>query len=1729
MQSGQSAASTSQDPNLKALSNQIKNTLKLIEEKNECAAAEYAHTLEKINASTLPDKQKLTFNKVLFEKITKQTSAAEAETWLLAAEEKRPTASHIMLYNLFYQESQAKMVKFIAEKPNIILFILEHSHKNPSAGVYQHCVDAFMLAENQLRNEKTTAAYLNAFAAYSAAFSFLHNYRLARPKENDLLTLAEKVNIAFIESILRVAEKKSGLLKKSPTSLEERKQQLCYRYAAHNLLRTAILAIEEELLPPLVPLNSTKDNDQEIVKLCKFNAELNLRLVDLHHHTTRTEKDEEELKQLKASELALESARLHHEKEYSVAIEKIGDAYLLHEITAYSLMTARTTRAMTDKASSSTLHTLPVTKSALPNAGEDEYKHLTSETKAASTSHKAVIERYELIEATIASTTLPDSIKKSLLEPLAKSKRINPTNTPASLLSDSLILIEKLLDSLCERDKSFFEFFCTATQNEANVFHQTCGLFSFFLETRFAIHNDLLLHDQDSAKSLKNTTPAAKLDKEAYRAFLNRNFKEARDLLAQAERLTPSRLHTFMLYSMLDAQIPALILSMGSDLTDKTTSELSNLITEYLSSGNYERAIAIHCHLLLHLKKGLEGTYGDEIKNRIITDFSSILDHLSKITNKLSESTQDSEEAKKITSYTTENIAMAHLYLVLYAEEKKHLSPAEAAGIIGKLSTQAPTSWSCNTQNAQQLRNPKNENPSSEEKQTLSPCPFDYEGKFSKIKDSTATEKTIPILQEILNHLIPLTKTVPTDQNLIDRNIKMLSDTAALTTRFIRDLFVWQENNLPQISSCCPFKRDGQHSDDKTVQQRLCILLDARCLIYSRLVAHNDTPGLRVTLQANVTFFNAFKSYVNNPSESQTLFEEISIASPPSILDNKQFMDHKFISVQAQTLFAAIYSENPSLFSKKIAHISLAMVDSKLSSLADEYKKHLSEGDYVNALLKCNLSLSIIDDHVFRKNLLPQANKILIAYLDKLLTITRQKQKDFETSLFEYSSYRYIAQIVLKTGISMVDHHLFPALMLTEHHFKYPANPLIKQTCELLRDFHACLIGLHNKQNPTAYDQLELTACEASGHLVIGEQYFAQEYYTKAYDNFKKAKQLLPSKVTGSMEARAIGGMLHIEKKKEDEEKTRAEAAAQLAKQQKEQEKKERKKADKQAKAAEQREQAQKAEEERKAREAELEKQQAELAKKQKEHEEKRRAEKATAKLARQKEHEERQRAQAAAKLAQQQKEQEEKRQAEETAAKLAQQQKEMEEKRRAEELAAQLARQKEAEEKQRAKEAAAQLAQQKEVEEKQRAEEAAAQLAQQQKEYEEKFVTDLAIKLPDEIFEILNLLDGELGGSAATALICDALQIPLTSNKIKDYDIFTSTSPKEIEQFLKAKNYPYHAHEKLLKRGIHSYSITIGNYAIDVTYEPSHVKSADLTAKSLRIKKTGHVYNYFNGLVHLKARLLKSIKQPSESFSEDPIRMLRIIDAATKTGFRIEDEEKQALIECSPLLQKEELSLLNHWMKRLINSEFSRENFQLLLSSGLLGQLFPTLKNGIEQNRFWLKTLLSNSNPLSEQDPLTLIYAAMILSQLLLVQTKPDELEKAFSNAIPLLCAQHLYVTPPKAALDIKKSGILPFLLKNYWAFMQDQEEWFQYRNAQMQQRLSSPSHTSATLFAATRPSSSATTNMSTPSNGSSSSGRPTVSSLFLTGNNLNTSASAKKPTLSAQSLPFNPPPSHS
>lgn len=116
--------------------------------------------------------------------------------------------------------------------------------------------------------------------------------------------------------------------------------------------------------------------------------------------------------------------------------------------------------------------------------------------------------------------------------------------------------------------------------------------------------------------------------------------------------------------------------------------------------------------------------------------------------------------------------------------------------------------------------------------------------------------------------------------------------------------------------------------------------------------------------------------------------------------------------------------------------------------------------------------------------------------------------------------------------------------------------------------------------------------------------------------------------------------------------------------------------------------------------------------------------------------------------------------------------------------------------------------------------------------------------------------------------------------------------------------------------------------------------------AYSLNSETYGQLLDPFDGLADIENRIIRTPLAPNETFSDDPLRMMRAIRFATQLNFKIDVQAIEAIVETKERIQIISKERITDEMNKIILSKKPSIGFKYLFDTGLLALVFPAMAN---------------------------------------------------------------------------------------------------------------------------------------------------------------------------------------
>lgn len=148
-----------------------------------------------------------------------------------------------------------------------------------------------------------------------------------------------------------------------------------------------------------------------------------------------------------------------------------------------------------------------------------------------------------------------------------------------------------------------------------------------------------------------------------------------------------------------------------------------------------------------------------------------------------------------------------------------------------------------------------------------------------------------------------------------------------------------------------------------------------------------------------------------------------------------------------------------------------------------------------------------------------------------------------------------------------------------------------------------------------------------------------------------------------------------------------------------------------------------------------------------------------------------------------------------------------------------------------------------------------------------------------------------------------------------------------------------------------------------------------------------GKLVDPFDGLKDLKNKIIRTPLEPSKTFSDDPLRMMRGIRFATQLGFTIEETTWQGIIDNAHRIKIISQERITDELNKIIASVKPSLGFDMLYKSGLLQLIFPQMvelagaeyKDGVGHKDNFYHTLQVLDNLAAKSDDLWLRWSAIL------------------------------------------------------------------------------------------------------------------------------------------------------
>jgi poly(A) polymerase len=118
-----------------------------------------------------------------------------------------------------------------------------------------------------------------------------------------------------------------------------------------------------------------------------------------------------------------------------------------------------------------------------------------------------------------------------------------------------------------------------------------------------------------------------------------------------------------------------------------------------------------------------------------------------------------------------------------------------------------------------------------------------------------------------------------------------------------------------------------------------------------------------------------------------------------------------------------------------------------------------------------------------------------------------------------------------------------------------------------------------------------------------------------------------------------------------------------------------------------------------------------------------------------------------------------------------------------------------------------------------------------------------------------------------------------------------------------------------------------------------------DFAVNAMAARLPGHEFvDPFGGLSDLRAKVLRTPGRPEDSFSDDPLRMLRAARFAAQLGFSVHPDVVDAMSRMAGRIEIVSAERIRDELSKLVCGKYPRAGLALLVDTGLAGHVLPEL-----------------------------------------------------------------------------------------------------------------------------------------------------------------------------------------
>lgn len=231
--------------------------------------------------------------------------------------------------------------------------------------------------------------------------------------------------------------------------------------------------------------------------------------------------------------------------------------------------------------------------------------------------------------------------------------------------------------------------------------------------------------------------------------------------------------------------------------------------------------------------------------------------------------------------------------------------------------------------------------------------------------------------------------------------------------------------------------------------------------------------------------------------------------------------------------------------------------------------------------------------------------------------------------------------------------------------------------------------------------------------------------------------------------------------------------------------------------------------------------------------------------------------------------------------------------------------------------------------------------------------------QLPDKVKKVMQKV---IDNGGEIYVVGGAVRDWVIKKDIKDWDFATNLTPDKLKEVF--------PHNSFCENKFGTFSVIVGEdeifeittYRSEKEYTDKRhpdvvewgktlgedVERRDFTINAMAMDINGEITDMNNGLEDLNNRLIRTVGNPDDRFSEDALRMMRAIRIATQIGFLIEEKTFESIQKNAHLISEIAAERIKSELFKILLSKKPGDGLRILKNSNLLLEIIPELLAGV-------------------------------------------------------------------------------------------------------------------------------------------------------------------------------------